>query len=186
MENKRHILVTLGMFAAIAILIGILWKGLNLNPNSAPMVLQDKPANDFSVTLLQGKEHLSSNHAGDAIQLKDFLGKPLVLNFWASWCVSCREEARLMEAYWQKYKAQGVQFVGIAIQDTPSAALEFAKYFGKTYVLALDESGTAGIEYGVTGVPETFFIDAGGKIRHKEAAPLTPEGFDQFIGLIKN
>jgi cytochrome c biogenesis protein CcmG/thiol:disulfide interchange protein DsbE len=184
LKNQKHLLVSFGFLVAIFIVVAILWRGLNQNPNTAPMALQDKPANGFNVLLLQGKEHLATPK--EVISLNDFIGKPLILNFWASWCFSCREEARLMEAYWKKYGPQGVQMVGIAIQDTPAAALEFAKYYGKTYILALDEDGKAGIDYGITGVPETFFIDAKGQIRHKEAAPLTPELLEKYIALIKN
>ncbi len=183
MNNKKHFIVSLGLLLLVIGVVGILWKGLNLNPNSVPAALQNKPAREFAVSVLQGKEHLAV--AKDTISLGDFAGKPLVLNFWASWCFSCREEARLFEAYWKKYQTQGVQVVGIAIQDTPAAALEFAKYYGKTYILALDENGKAAIDYGVTGVPETFFIDATGVIRHKEAGPLTAELFEKYIALIK-
>ena len=184
MKNQKHMWVSLGLLAAVVMVAAILWRGLNQNPNAAPMALQDRAANNFNVLLLQGKEHLKTPK--ENISLSDFLGKPLILNFWASWCVSCREEARLMESYWKKYGPQGVQMVGIAIQDTPIAALEFAKGFGKTYILGLDEDGKAGIDYGITGVPETFFIDAKGLIRHKEAAPLTPELLEKYIALIKN
>jgi cytochrome c biogenesis protein CcmG/thiol:disulfide interchange protein DsbE len=166
------------------IVITILWRGLNQNPNAAPMAFQDKPAMEFNVLLLQGKEHLSAPK--EHIALKDFLGKPLILNFWASWCFSCREEAAIMEAYWKKYGPEGIQMVGIAIQDTPRAALDFAKHFGKTYILALDEDGKAGMDFGITGVPETFFIDSKGLIRHKEAGPLSPELLEKYIALIKN
>ena len=71
--------------------------------------------------------------------------------------------------------------VGIAIQDTPDAAMKFAEYFGKTYILGLDEEGKAGIDYGVTGVPETFFIDRNGIIQHKEAGPVGMELLERML-----
>jgi cytochrome c biogenesis protein CcmG/thiol:disulfide interchange protein DsbE len=97
----------------------------------------------------------------------------LILNFWASWCVSCRTEAHELESFWKAYRDQGVKVVGIAIQDEQEAAKKFAQYYGKTYILGLDEDGKAAIDYGVSGVPETFLIDRDGVIRHKEIGPVS-------------
>jgi len=182
LQNKKHTIITLALLAMTIVLVSILYTGLNQNPNSTPMVLLNKKANDFKVSWLQGQEHLDNPRG--LLALDDFKGKPLILNFWASWCVSCREEARLMEIFWRKYSPMGVKMVGIAVHDSPTAAMEFARYYGKTYILGLDENGNAGIEYGVTGVPETFFIDKSGLIRHKEAGPLTAELLEKHTAII--
>jgi cytochrome c biogenesis protein CcmG/thiol:disulfide interchange protein DsbE len=78
-----------------------------------------------------------------------------------------------MEAFWKRYREKGVIVLGVAIQDTPETAREFAKTHGKTYPIALDTSGKTSIDYGVYGVPESFFIDEKGIIVHKEAGPVT-------------
>ena len=89
-----------------------------------------------------------------------------------------------MEQFWREHKDLGVMMVGVAIQDTRESAAEFARYYGKTYPLALDTEGKSAIEYGVTGVPETFFIDRNGVIRHKEAGPVERSLLDKMLPLI--
>ena len=126
-----------------------------------------------------------NGYDGSTYTLHDLRGKVVVLNFWASWCYSCREEARFFEEFWQKYKDKGIAVVGIAIQDQDGPAIEFARQFGKTYILGLDTDGKASIDYGVYGVPETFLIDRNGVIRHKEAGPVTVAMLEKWLPLIQ-
>ena len=182
-QKRRHLQVTLGVVLVISAIIGILSLGLVFDPSTSTNALLGKKANDFKVVLLQGEDS-ASPPSGTNMSLSDFKGSPLILNFWASWCVSCRHEAAVMEAFWKKHKRSGVKMVGIAIQDTPEAAMKFAKYFGKTYILGFDEEGKAGIDYGVTGVPETFFIDRNGIIQHKEAGPVGMELLERMLAKI--
>lgn len=184
-SRKKHYLVSAALVTGIVAVISALGVGLKLDPNKSESALLLKPAKDFSVSWLQGKEMIPN--AGPQMTLQDFHGQPLVLNYWASWCISCKQEATLLEAYWQKYKDTGLKIVGIAIQDSPENAIRFAKYYNKTYILALDdEKGTAGIDYGITAVPETFFINREGVIIHKEAGPIYPELMDKMIPKILN
>lgn len=171
-QTNRHRIITI-VIAALALgVLGILVKGLSLNPSIVSSALIGKPAIDFEVEVLEGAAWLPKLN-GNKLKLSDLRGKPLVLNFWASWCVSCREEAAQMEQFWQKYRDRGFIVLGVAIQDTPEAAREFAKRHGKTYPIALDVTGKTTIDYGVYGVPESFFIDEKGIILHKEAGPVT-------------
>ncbi len=174
-QNRRHILtVSVFLFAALAVCF-ILWSALGKDPNKVPAAMLDKQAMPFSASWLQGQEHLAGARP-EGFRLDDFKGRPLVLNFWASWCYSCRAEARDFEAFWQRYKDRGIAVVGIAIQDTPEQAMQFARTYGKTYILGLDgDDGKAAIDYGVTGVPETYFINKRGVLIHKEAGPVTTE-----------
>lgn len=181
--NKKHFLVISIMIVVTMIVIGTLWAGLHMNPKSVPDSASGHKARYFEVDWVQGQEHLKSPNA--KLSLNDFKGHPLILNFWASWCVSCKQEARLIESYWQKLKGTDVRLAGIAIQDTVESAKKFADFFGKTYILGLDTDGKASIDYGVTGVPETFFIDTKGTIRHKEAGPLTPELIERMLPIIR-
>lgn len=183
-KHKKHLWISGGLIVAVALLVGLLIKGLTLNPQSVTSSLINQPALDFSTELLQGASWINKGD-GKTINLADLKGRPLVLNFWASWCVSCREEAQYFEAFWQRHREEGILVVGIAIQDTPDAANQFAKTFGKTYPLGLDNSGKASIDYGVTGVPETFFIDRTGVIRHKENGPMSVELLESKLPLIK-
>lgn len=178
---SRKQLISMAVFAVLAgLFLFFLWRGLQTNPSKVPSALLNKEAQTFEASWLQGQEHVAQPQE-KGFSMADFKGRPLILNFWASWCYSCRAEARDFEAFWQKYKDRGVAVVGIAIQDTPEAAMQFAKAFGKTYILGLDsEDGKAAIDYGVTGVPETFFIDRNGVLIHKEAGPVTAEILSQF------
>ncbi len=177
--KKHKIILAVSVVLGLAFL-GILWRGLNSNPNQVPSAFLDKEALPFEVKWLQGQEHLATPRT-EGFGLADFKGKPLILNFWASWCYSCRAEASDFEAFWQRYKDKGVIVAGIAIQDSPEAARQFAKGFGKTYMLGLDaEDGKAAIDYGVTGVPETFFINRQGIVIHKEAGPVTAQILAQY------
>ncbi len=174
-QNRKHTLVV-SVFLVFALGFCVfLWNALGKDPNKIPSAMIDRQTKDFAASWLQGQEHIAQARP-EGFRFEDFKGRPLILNFWASWCYSCRAEARDFEAFWQRYKDKGVAVVGIAIQDTPAAALEFAKTYGKTYILGLDtEDGKAAIDYGVTGVPETYFIDRRGVLIHKEAGPVTAE-----------
>lgn len=184
-KSKKHFWISAVLISCVLLLLGLLMKGLTLNPQNVASTLIDKPAIDFSTDLLQGASWIGKGD-GKSIRLEDLRGKPLILNFWASWCVSCREEAQYFEAFWQRHREEGIMVVGIAIQDTVEAANQFAKMYGKTYPLGLDLSGKATIDYGVYGVPETFFIDRNGMIRHKEAGPMSVELLESKLPLIVN
>lgn len=177
--KKRHVVITASIAALVIGVLIILFKGLSLNPSIVASTQIGKPAKDFDVTLLEGASWLP-NAKADKVKLSDLRGKPVILNFWASWCVSCREEAMYLEAYWKRYREKGVIVLGIAIQDTPETAREFAKLHGKTYPIALDDSGKTTIDYGVYGVPETFVIDPNGIILHKEAGPVTTQLLEEI------
>jgi cytochrome c biogenesis protein CcmG/thiol:disulfide interchange protein DsbE len=173
-KRRFHILVTLGLALAAGVFTLIMKKGLDLDHSQIPSVLLEKPAKQFSVAWLQGKDiigHSEQTH----LSLSDLKGRPMIVNFWASWCYSCRQEAKDFEAFWQRYRSSDLVVVGIAIQDTPEAALSFARQYGKSYILGLDEDGKAAIDYGVTGVPETFVINREGQVIYKEAGPMTAE-----------
>ena len=181
--RRKHIAATVTLLIFAVSVVGILIRGMTVDQSRIPSALLDKPANPFSVDWLQGKELLDG--AGNQITLDSLRGKPLILNFWASWCGSCRDEAANFERFWQQHKDEGVALVGIAIQDTREDAMKFAKFFGKTYMLGLDTDGKASIDYGVYGVPETFFIDQKGIIRHKEAGPVDEKLLATYLAVIK-
>ena len=152
---------------SIVLVVLVLSYGFFIDPKLVPSPLVGKPAPLFTTNMLVSGEKLS---------LQDLRGQPVVLNFWASWCVACRDEAAVLEHAYQVYGPQGLRVIGIAIQDTPEKALAFAQRFGKTYTLALDNNaGEIGLNYGLYGVPETFFIDREGLIRYKHVGAVTPD-----------
>ncbi len=143
-------------------MIGLLAYGFTRDARyiQSPLVARQAPS--FTLTLFDGK----------VVRLADFRGKAVLVNFWASWCVPCRAEARALESAWQKYKDRGVVFLGVNIQDKEEDARAFMKEFGITYLNGRDASGKIAVDYGVWGIPETFFVDAQGRITYKHAGEL--------------
>ncbi len=157
------------VMGTLAALVAMFTFGFTQDPKLVPSPLVGKPAPLLAVQQLNGPGR---------VVLAELKGTPVILNFWASWCVACREEAHVLQAAHLKYEQREhrVRVIGIAIQDTPELALAFAKRYGKTYFLALDNTkGEISMNYGLYGVPETFFIDAGGMIAFKQVGPVTPE-----------
>ena len=158
---KRFIL-PLGVFVA---LLGFLWVGLRLNPREVPSPLIGKPAPAFQLPQL--------NDPGKTFSPANMRGRVWMLNVWASWCVSCREEHPVLMAL---AKTGVVPIYGLDYKDKPEEATRWLQQFGNPYQLsAMDAKGAVGIDYGVYGVPETYLIDKRGVIRYKQIGPVTPE-----------
>jgi cytochrome c biogenesis protein CcmG/thiol:disulfide interchange protein DsbE len=150
-------------------LIALFAFGFFVDPKNVPSPLVGKPAPDFEISALNGDLK---------IRLSDFKGKPVLLNYWASWCQECKVEAHILEAFHQKYGSatQQIKVIGIAVHDTAGKAKSFASLFGKTYFLGLDDAiGNTALDYGIYGVPETFFIDPEGKIFYKHIGAVNAE-----------
>lgn len=102
--------------------------------------------------------------ADGRVNLRELQGSPVVLNFWASWCVPCRDEAPLLERQWRANRDAGVVFVGLDMQDLTDDARAFADRFATDYLTIRDRGNDVARRFGVTGLPETFFISARGRI----------------------
>jgi cytochrome c biogenesis protein CcmG/thiol:disulfide interchange protein DsbE len=158
-------------------LIALLAYGFRTDPKAIPSPLVEKPAPTFRMAI----------YDGEPTSLEGLKGKPVVLNFWASWCFpACYEEAPLLESTWQRYKDKGVMFVGVDIQDKEANAREFLRRFKFTFPNGPDPGSKISIDYGVYGVPETFFIDRQGRIAYKHVGALTPAMIEaQLQSLLK-
>jgi cytochrome c biogenesis protein CcmG/thiol:disulfide interchange protein DsbE len=166
-------LIPLGAFL---VLTGFLMKGLWLDPRLVPSPLIDKLAPEFRLT-----------QVGDASKIvtrEDMLGKVWLLNVWSSWCVSCREEHPVLVDF---SKTGIVPIYGLDYKDTRDAAMKSLDMMGNPYQVTLfDPDGRTGIDYGVTGVPETYVIDKSGTIRYKQIGPITPEILhEKILPLVK-
>jgi cytochrome c biogenesis protein CcmG/thiol:disulfide interchange protein DsbE len=161
-------LLPLGVFV---LLVGFLAAGLKLRPSEVPSPLIGKPAPAFELPRLQQPQQMWSP--------TDAQGKVWLLNVWASWCVSCRDEHPLL----LKLAQSGVAPIyGLNYKDKRQDALNWLDKFGNPYVLSvLDLEGRVGIDYGVYGVPETYVIDDKGIIRHKHIGPLTADAVERTI-----
>jgi cytochrome c biogenesis protein CcmG/thiol:disulfide interchange protein DsbE len=104
---------------------------------------------------------------GQSVALADLRGHPLVLNFWASWCVPCAEEASILEAISREFRAGGLIVVGVDTQDLEQSGRRFVSQHALTYMNLRDPDGSVARMFGTTGVPETFFVSADGLIRGK-------------------
>jgi cytochrome c biogenesis protein CcmG/thiol:disulfide interchange protein DsbE len=112
---------------------------------------------------------------GQTIHLADFKGRPVVLNFWASWCDDCKLELPTLQAGYEKYRASGVVFIGLAFNDERENGLPFLKKYGVTYPAGRDTDGDIAVKYGVTNVPETVYIGRDGRVVNKTRGGLAPE-----------
>ena len=161
-------LVPLALFLVLA---GFLWKGLSLNPNSVPSPLVGKPAPQFELEQL--------HHAEQTISRDGNLGKVWLLNVWASWCVSCRQEHPLLM---QLARMNVVPIYGLNYKDERPDAIKWLDNFGNPYTVSgHDFNGRVGVDYGVYGVPETYVIDKQGVIRYKHTGPVTPQALQEKI-----
>ena len=144
--------------------IGLLALGFGTDPHAVPFVLKGEDAPSFNLQSLEG----------EAVGLKDYRGKPIVMNFWASWCEPCKLEHQLLQNAARRFAEEGV-FLGVVYQDTPEAAQQFLARHGNQMTQLLDPESKTAIDYGVSGVPESFFINRQGKVIHKEPGVLRPE-----------
>ncbi len=177
-RQKRRITIIIVVSLINAGLLALLWSQLlvpapnqgQTNPNSISgnSPLDGHPAPDFTLAVL-------SRQSAPAIHLASLKGKPVVLNFWASWCDPCKREAPLLQTTWQRVQGQGIVFLGIDFQDSQSDGLNFLQHYGITYPNVTDSIGSVGINYGVSGVPETIFINRQGVIVHKVIGELSEQ-----------
>jgi len=132
-------------------------------------------APDFSLTTL------SENTAASVLHLSNFKGKPVVLNFWASWCGPCQDEAPFLRSAWQQAQANSVVFVGVDNNDTTTDGKIFLHKYAIPYPNVIDANGATAVNYGVTGNPETFFINRQGIVVAWLPGPLTPATFQSNL-----
>lgn len=164
----KRVLIPLVVFL---LLVGFLAVGLNRDPREVPSPLVGKAAPAFDLPLL--------GQPDKRFVPAEMRGKVWLLNVWASWCVSCRDEHPVLV---ELSKKAVLPILGLNYKDQNDAAQRWLKQFGNPYQLSVvDADGRIGIDYGVYGVPETYLIDGEGVIRYKQIGPLTPAILEQKV-----
>ncbi|MCB1742761.1 MAG: DsbE family thiol:disulfide interchange protein [Gammaproteobacteria bacterium] len=158
----------LGIFAVVVVVFLV---GLTRDPREVPSPLIGKPVPEFSLETL--------SHPQTRIARADLLGKITLINFWATWCVGCREEHPLLI---EVAREPGVTLIGMNYKDERPAALDWLRRHGDPYRQSgFDQSGRLGLDLGVYGLPETFLVDAEGTVIYKQTGPLTPRIWEREL-----
>jgi cytochrome c biogenesis protein CcmG, thiol:disulfide interchange protein DsbE len=161
----------LGSFLSYAMVLGVLgllgWGLIKVNSGQRDSGM----APDFTLTSFDG----------DTVTLSELRGQVVIINFWASWCPPCREEAPYLESTWRKYKDKGVFFIGVDYVDTEKEALAYIDEFDITYFNGPDVGTRISQDYRMDGVPETYYVAKNGELRGIKIGPLFPPVLDQKI-----
>jgi cytochrome c biogenesis protein CcmG/thiol:disulfide interchange protein DsbE len=115
------------------------------------------------------------------LSLASFRGKVVIVNFWASWCVPCKQEARDLEAGYRRWRGKGVVVLGVDSEDYSGDGRSFARRHRLTYPLVHEAGDSVKQRYGVSGYPESFFVDRSGKVVHYVIGPVTASTFDEYV-----
>jgi cytochrome c biogenesis protein CcmG/thiol:disulfide interchange protein DsbE len=159
---RKQLVILIALLTPALAVLALLAYGFGRETKDIPSPLVGRPAPGFSLGLFDGS----------TVRLEHLRGKIVFLNFWASWCPPCRTEAPVLEEAWRKFKGPDVVFLGINTQDKEEAARDFLDEFSITYPNGRDEGGKIAIDYGIWGLPETFFIDRAGRITYKHVGAI--------------
>lgn len=165
------------LFTPLLVALGLglfLWKGLSLNPQELPSAMIGKPFPAFAMPSLANAERTLTE--------ADITGEPMLVNVWATWCPSCKEEHDQLNLIKNR---DGVKIVGINYKDERQAALEWLDRYEDPYALSIyDVDGKLGLDLGVYGAPETYVVDAQGIIRHRYAGPVDEQVWQQLKAIM--
>jgi cytochrome c biogenesis protein CcmG/thiol:disulfide interchange protein DsbE len=139
--------------------------GLGINSTFGEVPIEEKPARDFTLQLFDGR----------ALALSELRGKVVMVDFWASWCPPCRKEAPELARVYREYQGSEVEFLGVDIWDSEEGAKEFIARYSIPYPNGLDAKGKIAIDYGVTGIPEKYFISKEGFLLKKFIGPMNED-----------
>ena len=163
-RRSRWFYVAIGVIGVFVVILALALFRTNQSQPTSGL------APDFELTLFEGYE---GNAGGNPVRLSDLKGKVVVLNFWASWCIPCAQEAADLQATYEKYKDQDVVFLGVDWTDIEGDALNYLKRFGITYANGPDLQTRIGPRYRISGVPETYVIDRDGNVQFTKISPIT-------------
>ena len=162
--------------AAVVVGVGLtallFGSGLGHDPNRLPATLVGRPAPDFDLRAIDGgqRAHLAQLH-----------GEVVILNFWASWCVACQTEEPALRDAFERYRDRGVTLLGVSFQDSATDARAYAASRRIPWMLLDDPGSRTGLAYGVSGLPETYFIARDGRVSYKAVGPVNQDLVNQQL-----
>jgi cytochrome c biogenesis protein CcmG/thiol:disulfide interchange protein DsbE len=156
--------------SGVPVLAFLAW-GLTRDPHTIPSPLPGKPAPDFALQTI----------ASDSFRLTDLKGQVVLVNFWAPWCLACRGEHPVLVEAAKRYRDQGLRVVGVVYEDSRDNARAWIAERGGDWPNVLDVGSHTAIQYGLFGVPETFFIGHDGRIVYKQIGPLDQDVIDRWV-----
>lgn len=160
------ILAITGIVIALAFAGLLLTQGMPKNSlSSKPSAAAKEPAPDFTLSAINGRD----------FHLGDHKGKPILINFFASWCLPCREEMPVIEKIVREYGPKGVVFLGVAVDDTEEKMKDFIAKYGVTFPVGLDKTAAIQKSFDLYGIPTTYFINRQGIISYTHAGAVTEE-----------
>ena len=179
MGQRRSVLIGVGVPVLLVLSLFVWGVAQNdgvagrpgVNDNFGEVSISTDPMSDFELTTL----------TGEVVSIADYRGKVVMVDFWSSWCVPCRVEGPILSETYLKWRDRGVEFVGIAIWDSEGPVLDFIELHGIEYVNVIAASGLPAVDFGVTGIPEKFFINTEGEIVRKVIGPNTRETLDSIL-----
>ena len=186
MSRTGWLLMAGAGFVILAFLGILIWASLQtggraasisgVNTEFGAVDIAAEPARDFTLELTEG----------GILSRSDLQGKVVLIDFWASWCAPCRQEAPALEQVYREYAGPDVEFVGVNIWDLPGNAAQYIADFSLTYPSGVDADGKIAIDYGVKGIPEKFFLDRQGIIRQKFVGPMPAEKLRETLDGLLN
>lgn len=164
-----------GVVIVVGAIVALLAFGFGKDPSFIPSPLINRSAPAFTLKRLDD---------GRSLSLARYRGRVVLVNFWASWCAACKAEHPYLLRAWRTYHAKGMTLIGVLYEDSPQAARSFMRQRGGGWPVVLDPGQETAINYGVYGIPETFFLDRKGVIRYKSIGPVTPSVLTREISLL--
>jgi cytochrome c biogenesis protein CcmG, thiol:disulfide interchange protein DsbE len=152
-------------------LLALLGFGLTRDPRLVPSELTSRAAPPFALAQVNGPP----------VKLSDLRGQVVLVNFWASWCDACVSENVLFRQAEERWKARGLRIVGVVYEDDAASAREWMRKQNVDWPGLIDPSSHTAIDYGLFGVPETFFIDRSGRVAYKQTGPVTEQVLETWI-----
>jgi cytochrome c biogenesis protein CcmG/thiol:disulfide interchange protein DsbE len=178
--SRRNLILLATLLPTLGVIILLAWGvsqsggrpgGLAINTELGEVEVQQSPARPFNLDLFEG----------GTLTLEQLEGKIVMVDFWASWCPPCRQEAPVLAQVYREYEERGVEFVGVDIWDNRDGALDYVTRYGITYPNGLDEKGTIAIDYGVRGIPEKYFINRNRVLVRKFVGPMDEAKLKQVL-----